>query len=200
MNWSLLRKMVNNMPLRAAVSRTFAAPKQPRASMRGSFYVLAGAIAGSLALSLGVPPSVASASTTVGLNLTDEGTYWCPVSCATSTTFSAFAIAHSGSQSFGVVTVSIAGTVLSVNPDGCAVQSEKWVPVVPKGRSTILASTTSDTICPTANPNILLETGTLTIAGGTGPFRDASGGASFMFAVLVQPQVAGGAITGTITY
>jgi hypothetical protein len=131
-------------------------------------YVFGWALVVSLALILGSLPGLARASTAVDLNLTAIADYSCPGPCASSNSFSVDGIAHSGSQSFGTMTYSLVGTVLSVNPDGCAIQSEKFALTTQKGKNSIFLSTTSDTICPTANPNILLETGAFTITGGTG--------------------------------
>jgi hypothetical protein len=98
------------------------------------------------------------------------------------------------------MTVSVAGTVLGVNTDGCAVQSENWAFTTQKGKDTIFLSATSDTICPTTNTNRLLETGTFSITGGTGLFGNATGSGSFTWMVLIHPQKGTGTINFTITY
>jgi hypothetical protein len=163
-------------------------------------YVFLGALVVSVALNVGGLPTVARASTTVGLSLTEKGDYSCVGPCATAPSFSVDGIAHSGSQSFGTMTLSAAGTVLSVNPDGCLVQSENWAFTTQKGKNTIFLSTTSDTYCPTANPNMSLETATFTITGGTGLFSNATGAGTFMLTVLAHPQNFTGTLSGTITY
>ena len=168
------------------------------AFMRRRPYAIGGALVGFLVLGLGGLPAVASASTTVGLNLTAETHYSCPVSCATATTFSADGVGYS--PGLGRVTLSEQGTVLPTESNGCGLSSEKWVVTTENSKSSIFLSTTLSTYCPTANPNMSLETDTLTVTGGTGLFRDATGGATLMLAVLTQPQVGGGALTGTITY
>jgi hypothetical protein len=109
-------------------------------------------------------------------------------------------IAHSHAKAFRTVRYSLAGLVLSVKPDGCAVQSEIFALTTQNGKNTILLSTTEDTICPTANPNVLLETGTFTITSGTGLFSNATGTGSIKWTVLVHPQKGTGTISLTITY
>ena len=94
----------------------------------------------------------------------------------------------------------LAGTVLSVNPNGCAVQSENGSLTTQDGKNTISFSTTSDAICPTPNSNLLLETGTFTVTGGTGLFSSATGAGEFMSSVLVQPQIGGGTMNVTVSY
>jgi hypothetical protein len=169
--------------------------------MRRKRCVFGGALVVALALSVGGLPSVASASTTVGLTLTTTADYSCVGPCATATSFSVEGIAHSGAQGFGTMTYALGGTVLGVLPDGCAVQTENWAFTTKDGKNTIFLSTTSDTICPTANPNALLETGTLMITGGTGLFSTATGTGSFVSpAVLVHPQKGTGTVSLTITY
>jgi hypothetical protein len=97
------------------------------------------------------------------------------------------------------MTVSAGGTVHSVNPDGCLVQSENWALTTQKGKNTIFLSTTADTFCPTSNPNISLETATFTITGGTGLFSNATGAGTFVLTVLTKPQNYTGTLSGTIT-
>jgi hypothetical protein len=198
MSWSPSRKFIRTTTSATAPGRVFGAQAAQGSFTRRTRYIVSAALAGSLTLSLGSLPSVASASTTIALNLTAEAGYSCPVSCATATTFSVYGIAHA--QALGRMTESIAGTVLSTQANGCELQSEKWVLTGQNRRSMLFLSTTSDTICPTANPNMLVETGALTVTGGTGLFSNATGDASIVWAVLVQPQVGGGALTGTITY
>jgi hypothetical protein len=197
MSWSPLRKFIDNTAFATAPRAAFGTQAAEGSSTRRTRHIVTGTLVGSVALSLGSLPGVAGASTTIGLNLTAEAVYSCPVSCATATTGTIFGVAHS--QDLGRITESIAFTVLSIEANGCALQSEKWVLTAQKGRSMLFLSTTSDTICPTANSNMLVETGTLAVAGGTGLFTNATGDASFMWAVLVQPQVGGGALTGTVT-
>jgi hypothetical protein len=163
-------------------------------------YVFSGALVVSLALIYGGLPGVAHASTTAGLNVTEKGDYSCAGSCATATSFGVDGIAHSGTGGFGTMKLSAQGTVLGVNTDGCLVQSENWTFTTQQGKDTLFLSTTSDTFCPTANPNVSLETATFTITGGTGLFSDASGAGTFTLTVLTHPQNFTGTLSGTITY
>jgi hypothetical protein len=163
-------------------------------------YVINGALVVSLALSFGGVPVVARASTTSNLNLRESGDYSCVGPCATATYFSVRGIARPGSGSFATMTLSAAGTVLSVNPDGCLVQSENWAITTRNGKNTIYLSTTSDTFCPTSNPNVSQETATFTITGGTGLFSNATGAGTFTLTVLTHPQNYTGTLSGTITY
>jgi hypothetical protein len=162
-------------------------------------YAVTGALVVSLALSFCGLPSAARASTTVGVHLIDAAHYSCVGPCAAATYFSIDGIARSGAPSLRAMTVAVAGTVLSVNPDGCLAQSENWALTTEQGKNTIYLSTTADTICPTSDPNILRETGTFTITGGSGLFSTATGGGSFTWTVVVHPQIGSGTISITIT-
>jgi hypothetical protein len=161
-----------------------------------------GALVVSLALVLGGLPSIARASTTVGLAFTFTSTdYSCVGPCAAATSYSGDGIAHTGSKVFGTMTFALAGTNGVFNPiTNCESPSENDAFTTQKGKNTIFLSTTSDTYCLTANPNISLESGTLTITGGTGLFSNASGGGTFNFTVLTHPQTATDTFNLTITY
>jgi hypothetical protein len=96
---------------------------------------------------------------------------------------------------------SLAGTVLDYDPvTNCLDQSENWALTTQNGDSTIYFSTTSDTFCFTADPNVSIENGTFTITGGTGRFAAATGSGTFRLRVLTHPQKGSGTITATITY
>jgi hypothetical protein len=183
------------------VRRFVVAPAQKGASMlrKRRFF---GALLVSLALIVGGLPSVAHANTVAQLNLTLAGDYSCVGPCATAPNFSVDGIAYSGSKSFGTMKIALAGTVLGVDPINpqCLDQSENWALTTQKGKNAILLSTTADTICSTANPNILLENGTFTVTGDTGLFSTATGAGSLMWTVLVHPQNGRGTLSGTITY
>lgn len=185
----------------ACTSRRSGGLGQKRASMLGKRYVFTGALLAFVALSLGVLANAASASSTVGLNLTARADYSCVGPCASATTFTVDGVAHPSSGFHGAMTLSAVGNVLSFDPTtNCLTQAENWALTEQNGKDTIFFSTTSDTLCFTANPNVSLETATFTITGGTGRFSDATGGGTFNFTVLTHPQKATGTITGTITY
>ena len=161
---------------------------------------------GKLALALLVPllalfaPTAASASTTQ-IVLTERAEYSCTGPCATATNFTVDGQAHPVTGRLGEMSVSAAGTVLGVNDAGCLLQSEQWT-FSKKGHGRNDAfnlSTTSDTFCPTADPNLFIETASFVIDGGTGRFSGASGTGAFSLAVLVDPQVSTGWLTATIT-
>ena len=168
--------------------------------MRRKRYIFSGALVVCLVLALGGLPGAAHAGTTLRLRLIYAAGYSCVGPCSSATYFNARGTAHSSSPGFSTMVYALAGTVLSVNPNGCAVQSENGSLTTQDGQNTIFFSTTSDAICPTPNSNVLLETGTFTVTGGTGLFSTATGAGEFMSSVSVSPQVGGGSMKVTITY
>ena len=148
-----------------------------------------------------VRTDAASALTSSKLDLTTNASYACVGPCASATYFWISGVARSGSTTFG--RVSAVGTVLSVLTNGCAVQSEHYGLTEqsgPDNGDTFWFSTTSDQICPTKNPNVMAETGSFTITGGTGTFKDATGKGSFTWSVLANPQTGSGTLTASISY
>jgi hypothetical protein len=146
---------------------------------------------GVLVLVLAVYPGVAAAKSTTTLHLGLKGTYACKGSCATATHFTA-------RGSGGRFNFSLTGTVLKTNSQGCLVQKETWTLTAGK-KNALFLSTTSDTLCPTANSNVSSEAAAFSITGGSGRFHGATGNGTFGFSVLVSPQVASGALTATVT-
>jgi hypothetical protein len=136
-------------------------------------------------------PGVADAKWTTTLHLGLKGTYACKGSCATATHFTA-------RGSAGRFKFSLKGTVLKTNSQGCLVQKETWTLTAGR-KDALFLSTTSDTFCPTANSNVFSEAAALSITGGSGRFRGATGNGTFDTSVLVSPQVASGALTATVT-
>jgi len=111
---------------------------------------------------------------------------------------------ETGSQRLGAGTVTAVGTVLDYNPDtNCLDQSEQWALTPLKGnpgRDAIFISTTTDTFCFTSDPNLSVETATLTVTGGTGPFVDATGSGASTEVVKTHPQTGSGTLSLTITF
>lgn len=166
--------------------------------MQRKRYLLTAVLGVLVALALGVGPNVAAAHSTSTVTFTLKGVYSCPTSCATSPTFAGHGLLVSHSPTFPTLRFHFTGQVLSTSANGCSPQAEQWTFVTRHRDSKIFLATTTDTICPTANPNVLHETATLTITGGTGRFSDATGGANFATTVLVSPQVGFGPLTLTI--
>jgi hypothetical protein len=161
----------------------------------------------SVALSLGVWQGVAAATTSTArttptnVTWTEEGPYDCVGPCATATYYFAWGMAHADSKDFGTMKGSMSGTVLDYNPvTNCLDQSENWVFTTQKGDDAIYLTTTSDTLCFTADPNVSIENGAFTITGGTGRFTGATGSGTFQLTVLTHPQKGSGTFTATITY
>jgi hypothetical protein len=72
--------------------------------------------------------------------------------------------------------------------------------VGPDNGDAIYFSTTKDLECPTANPNVYTETAPLTVSGGTGAFKSATGEGSLALTVLNSPQIGWGTFTASVTY
>jgi len=166
-----------------------------RASM-GSATLIAAA-----ALCLGVFAGAANASTTINVSLTERGTYACLGPCATSAFYTIKGILHADSKALGTMTQSANGTVLDYNPvTNCLDSVENYAFTSQNGKDTIDLTTTTDAYCFTADPNVNIETGTLTITGGTGRFSAATGSGTFNLVVLTHPQTGSGTYNLTITY
>jgi hypothetical protein len=163
-------------------------------------YVFLVALVVFLALTFGGVPSAARASTTVSVRFSAALHFWCVGSCATATYYFGRGIAHSDSPTFGRMTLSNTGTVLSVNSAGCDLQSENWALTSQDDKNTIYFTTTSSTYCPTADSNVFLETDTFTITGGSGLFSSATGTGMVMLRALAQSQIGRGTIDMNITY
>ena len=131
-------------------------------------------------LSLGVWQGVASASTnTIDFSATIRGPYACPGPCASATEFTLNGIANADAKSLGTMTYTGAGVVLDFDPvANCLVQSENFAFTTQNGRDgkdTFYVATTFDALCFTDDPNVLNETATFDITGGTGRFAGATG-------------------------
>jgi hypothetical protein len=174
--------------------------KRPRARSRRSVRVRVSAVlavAAGAVLSVaagGVPASAQPARTT--LVFAEKLGYTCDGPCATATSFTAWGTLLSPGSGLGVLHETILGTVVDYDPaTNCLDQVEQWTVTGPGGKDQLTFTTETDTFCFTADPNVNHETGTFTLTGGTGRFRDATGSGSFDERVLTQPQIG----TGTIT-
>lgn len=154
-------------------------------------YLIKAMSLGVLVVALAVYPGVARAKSTTILHLGLKGTYACKGSCPTATHFTA-------RGSGGRFKFSLQGTVLKTSAQGCLIQKETWTVTAGK-KDALFLSTTSDTLCPTANSNMSSEAAAFSVTGGSGRFRGATGNGTFGFSVLVSPQVASGALTATVT-
>jgi hypothetical protein len=151
---------------------------------------------------LGLVPSAAAASpTTAKLDLTLTASYTCPYSCASpsDTLFSVQGVAYAGVTTFREFLI---GRVLNTSK-GCSVQSEQWSLTEQSGPDkgdALWLTSTSDKICPTAYPNVLIETSSFKVTGGTGAFKGATGKGTSWWSVLAYPQVGDGELLASITY
>lgn len=126
--------------------------------------------------------------------------YDCVGPCAAATYFSASGVARSGVTTYGW---SETGAVTSVEKNGCLVSSIHEALEAQSGADSgdaIYFSTTKDLECPTANPNVYSETAPLTVSGGTGAFKSATGEGSVSLTVLNSPQIGWGAFTASVSY
>jgi len=167
-------------------------------------FTLCAAFVACAALTLGVWQDVAGATTssratTSTVTWTEKGPYACVGPCATATSYFAWGVVHPDSKPFSTMKDSLSGTVLDYNPvTNCLDQAENLA--FTKGNDTIYFSTTSDTLCFTADPNVSIETAAFAITGGTGRFAGATGSCTFNLNVLTHPQKGSGTFTMTITY
>jgi len=170
--------------------------------------VTAGALAtgvGLAAMPAGASPhSAAHVRHTAGdVDLTDltlNTSYTCVGPCAAATYFSGYGVARSGVTTYGW---SESGAVTSVEKNGCLVSSIHEALTAQNGPDSgdaIYFSTTKDLECPTANPNVYTETAPLTVSGGTGAFKSATGEGSLALTVLNSPQIGWGTFTASVTY
>lgn len=168
--------------------------------------------AGAVAAGVGVAPMPAGASphaaahvrhapTDVDLaDLTLTTAYGCVGPSAAATYFSGYGVARSGVTTYGW---SETGAVTSVEKNGCLVSSINEALTAqsgPDNGDAIYFSTTKDLECPTANANVYTETSPLTVSGGTGAFKRATGQASLALTVLNSPQIGWGTFTASVTY
>ena len=158
----------------------------------------------SVTLSLAVWQGVATATTSAArttstVTWAQSGPYACVGPCATATYY--FASGTVRSKNLGTMKDAASGTVLHYNAaTKCLIQSEHWAFTTRNEKDTIYFSTTSDTYCFTADPNVSIEKGTFKITGGKGRFAKATGSGTFRLRVLGHPQTGAGTITMTITY
>jgi hypothetical protein len=189
---------MNNAPRFARITKGLKINNRPIGAAAVGLTALIAA--GAVAAGLSAPAASASPSTTT-LALTYNASYACVGPCVSATYFWFDGEARSGSTTWG--RVSAVGTVLSVLSNGCLAQSEHWAlteQTGPDNGDTIWLSTASDRFCPTKNPNISIETGSLIITGGTGAFKGATGGATFRGLVLGHPQTGSTTLTVSISY
>ncbi len=162
-------------------------------------------LAAVLVIAAAVGQGVAAAGpTTIQFNAAFGGHYSCPGPCATATDFSLTGLAHPDSHSLGTLTYTGGGTVLSYDPlSNCFAQSLYFAFTTQNGdagKDTFYVSTISDTACLTTDPNVLSETATFDITGGTGRFAGATGSGTFAVTSIVHPQKGSGTLAATITY
>ena len=132
-----------------------------------------------------------AASDVVLTDLTLNTSYDCVGPCAAATFFSGYGLARSGVTTYRW---SEAGAVTSVEEDGCLVSSIHEALTAqsgPDNGDAIYFSTTKDLECPTANPNVYTETAPLSVSGGTGAFKSATGEGLLALTVLNRPRSAG---------
>jgi len=185
--------------------------KNSRMGTRGGLtvaLVAAGALATGasfVALPAGASPHTAAAvrHAAGNVDLTDltlTTSYDCVGPCAAATYFSGYGVARSGVTTYGW---SESGAVTSVEKNGCLVSSIHEALTAQSGPDSgdaIYFSTTKDLECPTANPNVYTETAPLTVSGGTGAFKSATGEGSLALTVLNSPQIGWGTFTASVTY
>ncbi len=108
-------------------------------------------------------------------------------------------VAYSGVTSFKLSSV---GRVLGTSK-GCDIQYEKYGLTQQSGPdegASFWLTTTADKICPTSYPNVLVETASFKVVGGTGTFKGATGKGTLWWSVLAHPQVGNGELLASITY
>jgi hypothetical protein len=133
-------------------------------------------------------------------DLTLTTSYNCVGPCAAATYFSGYGVARSGVTTYGW---SENGATTSVEKNGCLVSSIHEALTAqsgPDNGDAIYFSTTKDLECPTTNPNVYTETAPLTVSGGTGVFKSATGKGSLALTVLDSPQIGWGTFTASVTY
>jgi len=152
-----------------------------------------------------VSESVAAASpTTIQFSAAFGGRYSCLGPCALATDFSLTGLAHPDAPGLGTLTYTGTGSVLSYDPlSNCLAQSLNFAFTTQNGsagKDTFYISTSSDTFCFTADPNVSTEIATFAITGGTGRFAGATGSGTFAVTALTHPQKGSGSLTATMTY
>jgi hypothetical protein len=168
--------------------------------------------AGAAAAGFGVAPTPVGASphaaahvrhAATGLDLADltlTTAYNCVGPCAAATYFSGYGVARSGVATYGW---SETGAVTNVEKNGClfsGIHEALTAQSGPDNGDAIYFSTTKDLECPTANTNVYTETTPLTVSGGTGAFKSATGEGSLALRVLNSPQIGWGTLTASVTY
>jgi hypothetical protein len=151
---------------------------------------------------LGLVPPAGASPTTAKLDLTMTATYACPFSCAPPSGNWTWI---SGTAYSGVATFKLFATALVTGTsNGCDRETEELAFTEQSGPDkgdAFWLTTTSSKICPSSSPNVLIETDSYTIRGGTtGVFKGARGKASDWWSVLVYPQVGNGEFLASITY
>jgi hypothetical protein len=152
---------------------------------------------GAAVLSLSVWTGVASAST-INVAWTIRGAYTCIQQCAET---NGKGTAHSDSKVLGQMTwinQSGPGSGVAACAGGFSV-AEIWEFTAQNGKDKLDVVVTDDDLCPTADPNVFTETGTFTIAGGTGRFSNATGGGNFQITDLGHPSTETGTFNANIT-
>ena len=161
-------------------------------------YILAATLVVCVALGLGVLQGVASATTT-DVSWTIRGAYTCIQQCAET---NGKGTAHSQSKLLGQMTWINQGTGAAGEPvcAGGFKLFEIWEFKAQNGKDTLDLMTTNDDLCFTADPNVVTETATFVITGGTGRFSGATGTGAFQITDLAHPQTETGTFNASITY
>lgn len=161
-------------------------------------WLFAAALLVCVASSLSVGLGVARAGTQRA-GWTEVGSYACPTSCATSSTFTFHGVAYS--PQLGAMTYTGSGTVLDYDPaTNCLDQAETWTFTTLSHAGSFDLETVRDTFCFSSNPNVSYENATYELTGGTGQFAGATGSARSSETVLTSPQVGAGTFKATISY
>ncbi len=175
--------------------------KVPQKTALSALGAVLGVTGASICPMLGPVPTAAASPATAKLDVTMTAGYACPLSCGSpsNTLFTINGVAYSGVTTFKLSSV---GRVLSAS-NGCDIQYEEYGLTQQSGPdkgASFWLTTTSDKICPTTYPNVLIEAASFKVVGGTGAFKGATGKGTLWWSVLAYPQVGNGELLASITY